>query len=119
MPRSLELYLSDLLKAGIRIRTFIKDMKLSDYESNELVRSAVERQFTIIGEAMRQMEQHYPGFFHGILESRRIVDFRNFLVHQYANVDDEEVWSAARSKLPDFMLQIQALLDERTPPPSF
>lgn len=114
MPRSLELYLSDLLDASLRIAKFIKGMDLSNYESNELVRSAVERQFTVIGEAMRQMEQHYPDFLHGILEARRIVDFRNFLVHQYANVDDEEVWSAAKSKLPDFQHQVQLLIDEQT-----
>jgi uncharacterized protein with HEPN domain len=70
----------------------------------------VERLFTIIGEAMRQLDQHHPAYLHGIIEARKIIDFRNILVHQYATVDDEEVWSAVQSKLPLLRNQVAELI---------
>jgi uncharacterized protein with HEPN domain len=65
---------------------------------------------------MRQLEQHHPQYLHGVLEARKIIDFRNVVVHQYATVDDEEVWSAVRSKLPTFRAQIATLVQARQPP---
>jgi uncharacterized protein with HEPN domain len=50
------------------------------------------------------------------LEARKIIDFRNVVVHEYATVDDEEVWSAIQSKLPAFRNQIAALIQARQPP---
>ncbi len=64
---------------------------------------------------MRQLERHHPQYLHGILEARKIIDFRNVVVHEYATVDDEEVWSAVRSKLPSFRDQIAALIEARKP----
>lgn len=91
MPRSVDLYLNDLLEAGDDILRFTEGLDFSAYESNSMLRAAVERKFTIIGEALRQLDQHYPEYLHGILEARKIIDFRNVVVHQYASVDDEEV----------------------------
>jgi uncharacterized protein with HEPN domain len=102
MPRSVDLYLNDLLEASTDILRFTDGKDLAEYRSNRLLSAAVERLFTFIGEAMRQLELHHPQYLHGIVEARKIIDFRNVVVHQYATVDDEEVWSAVRSKLPHF-----------------
>jgi uncharacterized protein with HEPN domain len=116
MPRSVDLYLSDLLEASSDILRFTNGVDFAAYKSNRLLRAAAERLFTIIGEAMRQLEQHHPQYLHGILEARKIIDFRNVVVHEYATVDDEEVWSAIQSKLPAFRNQIAALIQARQPP---
>jgi uncharacterized protein with HEPN domain len=110
MPRSIELYLSDLLQASDDILEFTRGVDYAGYESNRLLRAGVERLFTIIGEAMRQLDQHHPAYLHGIIEARKIIDFRNILVHQYATVDDEEVWSAVQSKLPLLRNQVAELI---------
>jgi uncharacterized protein with HEPN domain len=85
MPRSVDLYLSDLLEASNDILRFTQGVDFAAYESNRLLRAAVERLFTIVGD-------------------------------QYATVDDEEVWSTVRSKLPSFRDQIAALIQARKPP---
>jgi uncharacterized protein with HEPN domain len=110
MPRSVELYLSDILKASDEILQFTRGVDFAGYESNRLLRAGVERLFTIIGEAMRQLDQHHPAYLHGIIEARKIIDFRNVIVHQYATVDDEEVWSAVQSKLPLLRKQVAELI---------
>jgi uncharacterized protein with HEPN domain len=60
MPRSLELYLEDLSSASDAIFRFTAGMSRQAYEDNDLVQAAVERCFSIIGEALAQMWQHYP-----------------------------------------------------------
>ena len=117
MPRSIDLYLDDLLEASNDILRFTQGVDFAGYESNRLLRAGVERLFTIIGEAMRQLDHHHPAYLHGILEARKIVDFRNIIVHQYATIDDREIWSAVQSKLPQFRDQVTMLIKARQPQP--
>ena len=52
-------YLWDALEAGKRIGRFTSGKSLETYEADELLRSAVERQFEIIGEALNKpLERH-------------------------------------------------------------
>jgi uncharacterized protein with HEPN domain len=45
-------YLSDIAKSAGLIESFTDRKDLADYESDAMLRSAVERQFEIIGEAL-------------------------------------------------------------------
>jgi uncharacterized protein YutE (UPF0331/DUF86 family) len=49
---------------------------------------AVEREFEIIREALSRLIKVDAAVAEGIIERRRIVAFRNILVHGYADVDD-------------------------------
>ena len=48
-------YLFDIQQAANRIARFCEGKKFEDYRSDELLRSAVERQFEIMGEALSQL----------------------------------------------------------------
>ena len=52
MQRDSRAYLADILESCDAISTALFGMKIDDYLSNRLVRSSVEREFTIIGEAV-------------------------------------------------------------------
>ena len=43
---------------------------------------------------------------------RRIIAFRNVLIHGYAEVDHRLVWDVVQTSLPALAEQIAALLDE-------
>ena len=60
---------------------------------SRLVRSSVERESIIIGEAVAALSHASPSTFRAISNSRRIVDFRNQLTHEYPTVDDALVWA--------------------------
>jgi uncharacterized protein with HEPN domain len=47
-----------------------------------------------------------------ISEYRRIIAFRNILIHGYADVDDGLVWDVIETKLPVLRQEIESLLRE-------
>lgn len=81
-------YLWDALRAAELVRGFARGQSFADYQSDVMLRSAVERQFEIIGEALNRLSKADPEIASRIPELRRIVAFRNILIHGYATVDD-------------------------------
>ena len=99
MQRDSRAYLADILESCDAISTALFGMKIDDYLSNRLVRSSVEREFTIIGEAVLALSRKAPAIFESITNARRIVDFRNRLTHEHPTVDDQLVWALAKVDL--------------------
>lgn len=60
----------------------------------------MEREFIIIGEALKVIAQREPELFAAIPQGRQIIDFRNLLTHEYLNVSDRVVWGAIQTDLP-------------------
>jgi uncharacterized protein with HEPN domain len=52
MPRDARAYLADIIESCDAIAAALSGVDLEGYRADRLVRSAVEREFTIIGEAM-------------------------------------------------------------------
>ena len=105
-------YLFDILQAAKSLQQFSHDKTVSEYEADALLRSAVERQFEIIGEALRRLAKDDPETAGRIAEHQRIISFRNILIHGYAEIDDRLVWDILRSKVPKLLEQVQSLLDD-------
>jgi uncharacterized protein with HEPN domain len=49
----------------------------------------------------------------GISENRRIIAFRNILVHGYADVADRLVWDIVQAKLPLLRREVADLLEDQ------
>ena len=88
-------YLSDIIESCDAISAALLGLGLGEYKRTRLVRSSVEREFIIIGEAISALSHAAPDAFAAITRARRIVDFRNQLTHEYATVDDTLVWAIA------------------------
>jgi uncharacterized protein with HEPN domain len=73
------------------------------------LRSAVERQFEIVGEALNQTAMRDERPEQEISELRQVVGLRNRLIHGYDSVDDEIVWDAVQTKLPTLRIRVTAL----------
>jgi uncharacterized protein with HEPN domain len=74
------------------------------------LRSAVERQFITIGEALQQGLRIWPPLESFITESRRIVNFRNVIVHGYARIAIDTVWGVVESDLEMLHQEVKRLL---------
>ena len=112
MRHDVRAYLSDARDAAALICQFVQGRTLADYRADPMLRSAVERQFEIIGEAFNQLAKTAPALAERIPDLRRIVDFRNVLAHAYAIVDDALVWQAVQYNLPALAQTVAALLVE-------
>jgi uncharacterized protein with HEPN domain len=61
MPRrSREAYLWDIADSCKATLEYVRGSDLSDYEHNRMLRRAVERELSIIGEAVSQATRHFP-----------------------------------------------------------
>lgn len=103
-------FLFDIQQAALRIAEFVKHKDLSNYEEDPMLRAAVERQFEIIGEALRRLLTDDPPTAARIGEHARIIAFRNILAHGYADIDDQVVWGIVESKLPTLLEEVDVLL---------
>ncbi|MBI4299615.1 MAG: DUF86 domain-containing protein [Chloroflexi bacterium] len=105
-------YLYDIKQAADLLVAFTAGKGFADYERDAMLRAAVEREFKIIGEALAQFARLDEGLASRISEYRRIIAFRNILVHGYAQVDDRLVWDVVEAKLPVLRREVHALLEE-------
>jgi uncharacterized protein with HEPN domain len=91
-------FLSDILQAIELIESFVIDIKdFDDYFTDKKTQSAVERQLGIIGEALNKFEKLFPDL--QISNARKIVGFRNRLIHTYDSVDPSMVWAILKNHL--------------------
>lgn len=112
MPRDPRAYLWDALHGTGLLGEFGAGKSFADYQSDAMLRSAVERQFEIIGEALNQLAKVAPEIAAQIPDLRRIVAFRNILIHGYASVDDALVWQVLTEKRPALERTLRELLGE-------
>jgi len=77
-----------------------------------MLRAAVERQFEIIGEALRRLERDAPSVFLSITDGRKIIDFRNLIAHGYDVLDNHNVWQIAKNNLPTLHHETSVLLHQ-------
>ena len=115
MPRDARAYLADIIESCDAIAVAVQDLDLASYEGSRLVRSSVEREFIIIGEAAAALARIAPEVFDAITRARRIVDFRNQLTHEYPAVDDALVWAIAKRDVPVLRGECVALLQRVAP----
>lgn len=112
MPRDSRKICFDILQAIGEIEEFTRSKTLADYQSNRMLKMAVEREYEIIGEALRRMETEFPEKFLQISDGRRIIDFRNILAHGYDAISDEIVWSITQNNLKKLKAEIQEIFKE-------
>jgi uncharacterized protein with HEPN domain len=112
MPRDPRAYLKDVIEACDAIVSAVGGLDLAQYRSNRLVRSAVKREFILIGEAITGLRRHAPTAFGRITDGARIVDFRNQLTHEYVHVNDVVVWGIIEHNVATLRRECTALLSE-------
>jgi uncharacterized protein with HEPN domain len=116
MPSDVRSFLWDIQRAAEAIDRFVAGLDMRAYSESDVVHSAVERKFEIIGEALGQIAKRDPDLAGRIPDFREIIAFRNILIHGYASIAHERVWEAARASLPSLRAAVAALLRELGPP---
>lgn len=110
MQLELKKYLLDIQDSINGIYEYLGEVR--DYKvfsSNRMMKKAIEREFEIIGEAMKRVLDLNPDI--QITNARKIVDFRNWVIHGYDHVDDVIVWGIIIKDLPRLKEEVASLLE--------
>lgn len=117
MTNRLPKHLFDALSAIRLALEFSAGVSFEAYRSNALIRSAVERQLEILGEACQRMVQEDPGLREQLPQIGLAIGLRNRIIHGYDRVENAVVYDTLVNDLPALGEQIAGLLKRVDPPP--
>ncbi len=105
-----------MLEAAEAVREFMAGKTVDDLTRDRLLRSAVERQVGIIGEAasklsktIRDANPHVPW--------DKVIRTRPILVHDYDRVQVDTLWRIASEHVPLLIEQVRPLIPPLPPDP--
>lgn len=106
-------WLLDIQSALLEIEMFMLSNQngFKGLQQNTMFKRALERNIEISGEAVNRILAQEPNI--SISSARRIVDARNFIIHEYEKVSDEVLWSIAVRHIPLLRAEVEKLLEER------
>lgn len=103
--------LYEIKVAASEIGRYTLGKTLADYVAETMLQAAVAWQFTQIGEALRRVARDDEATAGQITNVRKIIAFRNLLVHAYEKVEHPEVWGFVQLDLPVLRQEVEELLD--------
>jgi uncharacterized protein with HEPN domain len=108
-----DFFLDAMLLSMKKIRAYTAEFKsYEDFTQDELVKDAVIRNFEIMGESVK----HIPFSFqrkHKQLPWNHILALRNFVVHEFFDVDDEVLWEIIQTDFTRNISDLEEIMGRR------
>ena len=102
-------YLFDIQSSISLIESFTQGIESFEQYLNDIkTQSAVERQLAIIGEAVSKLKQENNDVV--LNNAKKMIDFRNRLIHSYDNIDSSIVWVVIKKHIPLLKKEIETFL---------
>jgi uncharacterized protein with HEPN domain len=101
----------DIKEAALDIIEFTSGRTSHQFESDKMVRYAVERQILVIGEAAKGISSALKEKTPDIPWSA-IIAQRNILAHEYGEILVERVWRVAKDHIPELLKQIEPFIPD-------
>lgn len=114
MKKDARVYIDDMLDAIAAIERYVTGMDEIKFSQTDYIQDAVIRQLAIIGEAARNVSEEVRKQQVDV-PWRKIVDFRNVIIHEYSGVSLGRVWQIIvreLSVLKDQLTKLRKALDE-------
>ena len=105
-------HLWDIREAAKFILDSTAEITFEQYEENQLLRSAVERQFEIIGEATRRLANDDQTIAAKITGYQTIIGLRNRIAHEYDNIANQTLWNIIQNNLPTLLNEVTTILEQ-------
>ena len=102
-------WLVDILKAAQRIQEYAHGLDRDSFLAHPLRQDAILRQLTIIGEAAKRLSPEFRSS-RSEIPWRDVAGFRDVVVHDYFNVELEEVWRIVRDDVPTLLRLVAPLV---------
>ena len=102
-------FLWDMLDAARGVVEFVRGRSLPDYLADLMLRSAVEREVEIIGEAARKVSKGFKDE-HPEIPWRGIISQRHVLAHNYGEIRHDRMWEVATIHIPALIAALTPLI---------
>ena len=112
MGRRTRRYLRDIIETARLIRGSTEEMTIVDYETDIRLRHQIERELTIIGEAMSRLEDVDMDVVEQLSDYKGYIGLRNVLNHQYPDIDQATIWRTITIEIPVLIREVESLLAE-------
>ena len=104
-------YLYDILKSCDAIIDYTKGVVYESYTGDRMIQDAVERNFITIGEALNRIRTEAPDLLDQITDSKKIIAFRNIVVHAYDSIEDSLTWDIVQSGIEKLKDECEKLIN--------
>lgn len=95
-------FLVDILIAARDLMEFKQDKTKDEFLGSKLLRSAILHQLVLIGEASRRLSEEFRAR-HAEIPWPRVIGLRNFVVHEYDEIDYAIVWNICQRHVPELI----------------
>jgi uncharacterized protein with HEPN domain len=100
--------LLDMLLACRKLLRFTSGLNADSFRVNDLVQSAVLREFQVLGDAARQVSDVTRGAYPEV-PWHMIAGMRNRLVHAYFDIRLDTVWNTIQQDIPQLAAALEAI----------
>jgi len=109
MEKTVKKYFEDIKDASDYVKEKIQHKSLEDYLNDRDLRSIIERQLEIIGEAVGKASKIDPSVRENLPEAGKLIGLRNQLIHGYDSIIHPKIYRNVKELLPD----LERKVDER------
>ena len=88
-----------------------KGLEYKDFVENRTAYRAVERNFEIIGEAVKRLSDEFKTS-HSEISWQDIAGFRDILIHEYAAINVATVWDTLTGDIPKLKEVLEKTINE-------
>lgn len=110
--RDHRVYLEDILQAISSIEAYTKAMSFQDFAEDRKTQDAVVRNLEVIGEATKRIPDNVRKA-HPSIAWRPAAAMRDFLIHDYPEVDVQAVWDTIKTDIPGFKEAVQKVYEKK------
>ena len=107
--------LLDMLQSAKQIREYTSGLQEPDFLNSRRDQDAVLLQCTVLGEMAKRLSLEFRNA-HPEIPWRKIMGFRNVVVHDYFQVDVHRVWKIASRDIPGLIKTLEPLVPPDSSP---
>ena len=111
MTKDTKIFLNDILYSIRRIEEMTKGMPEGGFRREVEKQDAIIRRLSVIGEASDNLPKEVRDA-HNEIEWGKIIGMRNFLIHEYFEINLGLVWNTVRLDLPALKAKLEKMLKE-------
>jgi uncharacterized protein with HEPN domain len=110
MSKKSIIYIEHISTCISKIIEYTQGYNEESFIKNQLIQDAVIRNFEIIGEATKKLNDDFRAKYPEI-EWKKIAGMRDKLIHDYIGVDIWAVWNVVEDIVPTLDLQIKNIIE--------